>query len=109
VNIYHEYDILTAIAGGLPSTLPFEEDWLNPETAPYLEKYIQRKPGISAENQHRLFRFISDFSCSAAAGWSQYAGVHGGGSPVMERIGIRNQYDLESKKNVVKYLAGIKD
>jgi len=109
MNIYHEYDILNSIAGGLPSTIPPEEDWLNPETGPDLAKYISRKPGISAENLHRLYRFISDFSCSAMAGWSQYAGVHGGGSPIMEKIGIRSGYDLESKKNVAKYLAGIED
>jgi aromatic ring hydroxylase len=109
VNIYHEYDILAAIAGGLPSTLPPEEDWLDPETGPYLEKYISRKPGISPENLHRLYRFISDFSCSAMGGWAQYAGVHGGGSPIMEKIGIRSEYDLESKKKVAKYLAGIED
>jgi aromatic ring hydroxylase len=42
-------------------------------------------------------------------GWALYAGVHGGGSPVMEKIGIRADYDLESKKQIAKYLAGIKD
>jgi 4-hydroxyphenylacetate 3-monooxygenase/4-hydroxybutyryl-CoA dehydratase/vinylacetyl-CoA-Delta-isomerase len=109
MNIYHEYDILNSIAGGLPSTIPPEEDWLNPETGPDLAKYISRKPGIPAEKLHRLYRFISDFSCSAMAGWGQYAGVHGGGSPVMEKIGIRSNYDLESKKDIAKYLAGIKD
>ena len=109
MNIYHEYDILNSIAGGLPSTIPPEEDWLNPETGPDLEKYISRKQGVSTENLHRLFRFISDFSCSAMAGWGQYAGVHGGGSPIMEKIGIRAGYDLESKKNIAKYLAGIED
>ncbi len=109
INVYHEFDILTSIAGGLPSTLPFEQEWLNDETGPYLEKYIMRKPEISAEKQHRLFRFISDYTTSAMTGWSQSAGVHGGGSPVMEKIGIRTLYDLESKRNIVKYLAGISD
>jgi 4-hydroxyphenylacetate 3-monooxygenase/4-hydroxybutyryl-CoA dehydratase/vinylacetyl-CoA-Delta-isomerase len=109
INIYHEYDVLASIAGGLPSTLPPEEDWLNPETGPDLEKYIQRKPGVSSDKLHRLFRFISDYSCSAMNGWALYAGVHGGGSPVMEKIGIRSEYDLESKKQIAKYLAGIKD
>ncbi len=108
-NIYHEYDILAATAGGLPATLPFEKEWLNPETKGYLEKYIMRNPEVSAENQHRLFRFLSDFSCSAWTGVWQYAGVHGGGSPIMEEIGIRKNYDLESKKEIVRYLAGIKD
>jgi 4-hydroxyphenylacetate 3-monooxygenase/4-hydroxybutyryl-CoA dehydratase/vinylacetyl-CoA-Delta-isomerase len=106
-NVYHEYNVLAATAGGLPATLPFEDDWLNPETAPYLEKYVMRKPGISPEDQHRLFRFISDFSCSALSGVWQYAGVHGGGSSVMERIAIRGQYDLRSRIDLVKYLAGI--
>lgn len=109
INVYHEYDILSSVAGGLPSTLPPEEDWLNPETGPYLEKYISRNPDISPKKLHRLFRFISDFSCSASCGWAQYAGIHGGGSPIMEKIGIRSQYDLESKKKVAKYLAGIED
>jgi len=109
MNIYHEYDVLASIAGGLPSTLPPEEDWLNPETGPDLEKYVQRKPGVSAEKIHRIMRFISDFSCSAMGGWAQYAGVHGGGSPVMEKIGIRSEYDLESKKGIAKYLAGIEE
>ncbi|MDA8178369.1 MAG: 4-hydroxyphenylacetate 3-hydroxylase N-terminal domain-containing protein [Desulfobacteria bacterium] len=109
VNIYKEFDILNSIAGGLPATLPPEEDWLNPETGPALEKYIKRKPGVSAEKLHRLIRFISDFSCSAMAGWNQYAGVHGGGSPIMEKIGIRSEYDLEAKKRIAKYLAGIVD
>jgi len=106
-KIYHEYDTLTAIAGGLPSTLPPEEDFLNPETGPQLEKYISRKPGVSSEKLHRLYRFISDYSCSAMCGWALYAGVHGGGSPIMEKIGIRAEYDLESKKDIARYLAGI--
>jgi aromatic ring hydroxylase len=109
INVYREYEILASISGGLPSTIPPEEDWLNPEVGHYLEKYIRRDPGISAEKLHRLYRFISDFSCSANCGWAQYAGIHGGGSPVMEKIGIRSTYDLESKKEIVKYLAGIED
>jgi len=107
INIYHEYDILAATAGGWPATMPYEEDFYNKDIKNYLEKYSMRKPGISAEQQHRLFRFISDFSCSAWSGVWQYAGVHGGGSPIMEMIGIRTNYDLKSKIELVKQLAGI--
>ncbi|HPK54263.1 MAG TPA: 4-hydroxyphenylacetate 3-hydroxylase C-terminal domain-containing protein, partial [Smithellaceae bacterium] len=108
VNIYHEYDILAATAGGWPATMPYEEDFFNKEIKGVLDKYSMRKPGISAEDQHRLFRFISDFSCSAWSGVWQYAGVHGGGSPIMEMIGIRSNYDVKSKIELVKHLAGIK-
>ncbi len=89
--------------------MPSEEDFFNQATKAYLEKYSVRKPGISAEDQHRLFRFISDLSCSAWSSEWQYAGVHGGGSPIMELIGIRSQYDLKSKISIVKHLAGIKE
>ena len=108
-NIMHEYDILISTTGGMAATLPFEGDWLNPETRPYLEKYIMRNPKISAENQHRLFRFLDDFTVSAWCGMEQAAGIHGGGSPIMEKIGIRTNYDVEKRKNIVKRLAGIDD
>ncbi len=109
VNVYHEYEILADIAGGLPATLPPEGDFLNPETRDLLNKYIMRNPAISAENQHRCFRFCSDMLCSAHAGVMQVAGIHGGGSPIMEKIAITGMYDFESKKKIAKRLAGIND
>jgi len=41
------------------------------------------------------------------ANWYQIAGVHGGGSPIMETITLNIETDYESKKNIAKYLAGI--
>ncbi|MDW7675136.1 MAG: 4-hydroxyphenylacetate 3-hydroxylase family protein [Bacillota bacterium] len=108
INVYHEFEILAEIAGGLPATLPYEEDFYNPETRPFLEKYIMRQDGISAEEQHRCFRMLSDMLCSASSGVRQVAGVHGGGSPIMEKIAIMGQYDMEAKKDIAKELAGIK-
>jgi aromatic ring hydroxylase len=32
---------------------------------------------------------------------------HGGGSPIMEQIAITTQYDIESRKKLVKYHAGM--
>ncbi|MBQ3378453.1 MAG: aromatic ring hydroxylase [Clostridia bacterium] len=107
MNIYHEYDVLASIAGGFPATMPPEDDYFNPATKEYMDKYIMRNPEFTAEQTHRLFRFIADYSVSAACGVHQYAGVHGGGSPVMERIGIRGFYDFESKKQIIRDLAGI--
>ncbi len=107
MNIYHEYEILADLAGGLPATLPYEDDFFSSETKEHLEKYIMRRSGVSAEEQHRCFRFLSDILCSSLSGMAQVGGLHGGGSPIMEKIAIRNQYDLEEKKNIVKRLAGI--
>jgi 4-hydroxyphenylacetate 3-monooxygenase/4-hydroxybutyryl-CoA dehydratase/vinylacetyl-CoA-Delta-isomerase len=106
-NVYHEADILADVSGGMAATLPPEGDFFNEKTAPYLEKYMKRNPNVPAEYQHRCFRFISDIICSGFGGVWQIAGVHGGGSPIMETIAILGNYDLEAKKDVARYLAGI--
>jgi aromatic ring hydroxylase len=41
------------------------------------------------------------------AHWYAIAGVHGGGSPIMETITLNAEYDYESKKDIAKYLAGV--
>ena len=106
-NIFHEWETLCDVAGGVYATLPFEEDWYSEETAKYLEKYIMRNPRISAENQHRLFRLISDLLASHWSGVELAGQYHGGGSPIMETIGLLRDYDLRPKVDLVKYLAGI--
>ena len=107
VNIYHEFEIVADLAGGLPATLPPEGDFYHEQIGPLMEKYIMRNPEISAENQHRCFRALSDAISSGHASLAQIAGLHGGGSPVMEAIAILGTYDLKAKKNIAKYLAGI--
>jgi len=106
-NIYHEYEIVADLAGGLPATLPLEGDFLSEETGPLVAKYLMRNPQISAENQYRCFQLISDAICSSMAGVGQIAGLHGGGSPIMEAIALLSNYDLEAKKDIAKHLAGI--
>lgn len=108
-SIYHEHQIVADLAGGLVATLPLEGDFLSEETGPLLAKYMMRNPAITAENQHRCFRLISDALCSSIGGVSLIAGLHGGGSPVMEAITLLKNYDLESKKQIAKNLAGIKN
>jgi len=106
-TIYHEYNILTEIAGGLSVTLPFEEDFFAEPTKQDLDKYIKRNPKLSSEEQHRIWRLVESVGASAMTSWYQIAGVHGGGSPIMETITLNAEYDYESKKDIAKYLAGI--
>jgi aromatic ring hydroxylase len=106
---YHEMETLADVSGGVPATLPYEEDWLNPEVKGLLEKYITRNPNISPENQHLLWRHVGDILCSSIGGVAAVAAIHGGGSPIMEKIAITGQYDIEARKRMVKSLAGIKD
>jgi len=106
-TIYHEFNILTEIAGGLSVTLPFEAEFYGEETKKDMDKYIVRNPNISPEDSHRIWRFIENIGASSMAHWYAIAGVHGGGSPIMETITLNAEYDFESKKNIAKYLAGI--
>jgi len=106
-NIYHEYDLLIDLAGGLAATLPPEGDFYSEETGNLVDKYMARNPKVSSEYVHRTFRLIENIACSGIAGWLQIAGMHGGGSPVMETIAIMTDYDIRGMKDVAKYLAGI--
>jgi aromatic ring hydroxylase len=47
--------------------------------------------------------------CSATGGVHLFGSYHGGGSPIMESIAITTQYDIESRKELVKKVAGIDD
>jgi len=108
-NIYHEHSILADISGGIPATLPFEEDFFAEETRDLLNKYIIHNEQVPAEAQHRCYRTISDLICSGFGGVWQIAGVHGGGSPIMETIALLGNYDLDKRKRLAKYIAGIKE
>jgi aromatic ring hydroxylase len=107
--VYHEAELLTDISGGVPATFPYEGDFVNPETKDLLNKYVMRNPEISAEKQAQFWRYMGDMLCSASGGIANVGNYHGGGSPIMEQIAITTQYDIEERKNLVKYLAGIKD
>ena len=108
-TIYREFNILTEVAGGLSVTLPFEEEFINEETKSYMEKYIVRNHKFSPEVSHRIWRLVENLVASPMTLWYQIAGVHGGGSPIMETITLNSEYDYESKKNIAKYLAGINE
>ncbi|UCD56780.1 MAG: aromatic ring hydroxylase, partial [Candidatus Hydrogenedentota bacterium] len=107
--VFHESEMICDLAGGIPATFPYEGDFVNPETKDLLNKYIMRNPDISPENAAQLWRYVGDLLCSATAGVHAFGAYHGGGSPIMEQIAITSQYDIESRKAMVKRLAGIKD
>jgi aromatic ring hydroxylase len=106
-NYYHELEILADLAGGLPATLPHEADFYDEAIGPFIQKYIKRKEDVPSEDIYKLYRVLSDVLCSSIGGVSAVAGIHGGGSPAMEDVAILKQYDLDLRKKIAKYLAGI--
>lgn len=106
-HIYEEYKTLCDLSGGLPATLPLSKEYNNPEVGDYVRKYSARRAGVSPEDHYRAYHLASDLLTSEISGVLQVAGVHGGGSPIMEDIAIMGSYDMESKKNIARHLAGI--
>ena len=84
-----------------------EKDFVNPETKDALLKYTKRSPNISVEDQAQFWRFLGDALCSATGGIRNIGAYHVGGSPIMEQIAITTQYDIEARKKLVKYIAGM--
>jgi aromatic ring hydroxylase len=105
--VWHESEILCDLAGGVVATFPHEKDFVNPETKDALLKYTKRSSKISVEDQAQFWRFLGDALCSATGGIRNIGAYHGGGSPIMEQIAITTQYDIESRKKLVKYIAGM--
>jgi aromatic ring hydroxylase len=105
--IYHEYNILTEVAGGIAATMPFTEDFEKGEHVESMRDFIVRNPDISPETSLKIWKFVEDIGTSPMASWYKIAGVHGGGSPIMETISLNATYDFEDKKALARYLAGI--
>lgn len=105
--VYHEQQILCDIAGGMPATFPYEGELVSEEMRPFMGKYLKRNAKIPVEDQIKFWLCFGDFACSGFAGFMNYAGFHGGGSPVMEQIAITSQYDIQKRKENAKKLAGI--
>jgi aromatic ring hydroxylase len=62
---------------------------------------------MSVEDQAQFWRYLGDYLCSATGGIMNLGNYHGGGSPIMEQIAITTQYDIASRKKLVKYHAGM--
>ena len=106
-SVFREAQILCDIAGGAPATFPFEGDLVSDELKPYMEKYLKRNPDISIEDQIKFWLYFSDLQVSDLSGVLNNAGMHGGGSPIMEQIAITTQYDIKARKKIVRKLAGM--
>ncbi|MGE4546689.1 MAG: 4-hydroxyphenylacetate 3-hydroxylase C-terminal domain-containing protein, partial [Desulfurella sp.] len=60
-----------------------------------------------ADYSLKLWKFVEDIGASPMTAWYEIAGVHGGGSPIMETIALSIEFDFETRKSLARYLAGI--
>jgi 4-hydroxybutyryl-CoA dehydratase/vinylacetyl-CoA-Delta-isomerase len=95
------------IAGGLMVTMPSEKDLRHERTGPYLQKYLKGVASIPTEHRMRVLRLIENLTLGTAAVGYRTESMHGAGPPQAQRIMIRRQADLESKKLLARKIAGI--
>ena len=104
---YFPGNILTEIAGGIAVTMPFDEDFDTGDHAEAMRRFIVRNPNLSSEESLKIWQLVENIGASGMASWYKIAGVHGGGSPIMETIALNIGYDFKDKKQLARYLAGI--
>jgi len=72
-----------------------------------MKRFIIRNPKLSSKESLKIWQLVENIGVSSMASWYKIAGVHGGGSPIMETIALNIGYDFKDKKQLARYLAGI--
>ncbi len=97
------------IAGGAVLTSPTLADLDNPETGPYVEKYMATMEGVPAEHRMRLFHAIRDLTADAYGGWHLVTNLQSGGGLLAQRLVTRRHYDMNRAKALARHAAGLAD
>ncbi|MBA7503592.1 4-hydroxybutyryl-CoA dehydratase/vinylacetyl-CoA-Delta-isomerase [subsurface metagenome] len=95
------------IAGGIICTLPSEADFNSEVVGSLLKKYLSTCNEASVEDRYKVLRFIENLTMGVASVSYRTESMHGAGSPQAQRIMIRRQANLESKKKLIKEILDI--
>lgn len=102
-NVYEVCRLAQDIAGGLMATLPSEADLKNPDTGPFIVKYLKGREGVNTEDRIRMMRLIENLT----GGTALVESMHGAGSPQAQKIMIYRNSNIKGKKKLAETLAGI--
>jgi 4-hydroxybutyryl-CoA dehydratase/vinylacetyl-CoA-Delta-isomerase len=102
-HIAHIHDI----AGGLIVTMPTEADWNNPELRSFFEEGLRGSERYTTEQRLRVMNLAQDLAASRFTGTLLSFNINAAGSPITNKIVVRNCYDLEKRIEVAKEIAGI--
>jgi aromatic ring hydroxylase len=108
-NYHQMLAYLQDISGGILVTAPSEEDLRNPETRPFIEKYLGGKAGVSAEARLRALSMISELTASDFGGYQAVLAIHAEGSIEAEKLTIHREYDFRHSLALARYIAGLTD
>ena len=104
-NNYHQAVCwVQDIAGGLVVTGPSERDLENPETRPYIDRFLGGKRGVSTKDRLRAFNLVRDLTASDFGGYNEFLAIHAEGSLEAQKITIFRDYDIDRCKELAKEL-----
>ena len=83
--------------------MPTYRDWNNPETGPWLEKYLGGKAGIPTEHRLRAIRLLKDLTNPHF----QIGSIHGEGSLAAQRMFVNAGAEWGRYKAAAKRAARI--
>lgn len=99
--------VLQEIGGGVVTTMPLEADYDNPETRPYIEKFLQGARGVDVQDRLKLLYLIQDLTASRFSGYFIASAICAGGTPQTNRVEVFRNYDLREKINNIKAICNI--
>jgi len=108
-NYHQMVAYLQDISGGILVTAPGEDDLRNPETRPFIDKYLGGKAGVSVAARLRLLNMISELTASDFGGYQAVLAIHAEGSIEAEKLTIHREYDFRHSLDFVTYIAGLSD
>ncbi len=108
-NYHQMVAYLQDISGGILVTAPGEDDLRNPETRPFIDKYLGGKAGVSAAARLRALNMISELTASDFGGYQAVLAIHAEGSIEAEKLTIYREYDFRHSLDLAKYIAGLSD
>ncbi len=98
---------LLDIAGGTVATGPSFADLANPETGPFVTKYLRGAAGVSAEERMALFHAIRNMTADEWGGREAVSWLQSGGGLFAQRTVTRNHYDMDHAKQLARALMGV--
>lgn len=103
--VWEASKLATEIVGGIVSTAPSQKDFDNPEIAEYVDKYFKGKADVSTEDRVRITRLIEYLIGQGSIIPTE--STHGGGPAAVQKLGMRQNNNLNYLKGRAKKLAGI--
>lgn len=102
VMVRHLHDI----AGGTVATAPSFADLENPETGPFIEKYLRGSDGVDATERLTLFHTIRNMTADEWGGREAVSWLQSGGGLFAQRTVTRHHYDMDGAVALARRLMG---